>query len=108
MLFTQADGGNEAFNSFVLKLSQKLLPNFEWMDLPAEHEIYTLNYRVEPRPKLRCISNGSRILMLHSPVGLSQYWQFRSEKTHRPVVWLGVHLFLYAAREADFRYRLIF
>ena len=83
MLYTQADGGAEAFNAFVIELSRKLLPNYEWTDLPLDHEIYSLNYRVDPKPKLRCISNGSRILMLHSPQDLAQYWQLRSEKTQR-------------------------
>jgi hypothetical protein len=106
MLFTQADGGAEVFNNFVLELSRKLLPTFEWTDLPQDHEIYTLNYRVDPRPKLRCISNGSRILMLHSPVDLSQYWQLRSEKTQRNIFELGVNLFIYAAGKADLRNRL--
>ena len=106
MLFTQADGGNEAFNTFVLQLSQKLLPNFEWMDLPAEHEIYSLNYRIENKPRLRCISNGSRILMLHSPTDLAQYWQLRSEKSQRNAFELGVNLFIYAAGKADLRNRL--
>ncbi|HEV8378553.1 MAG TPA: DUF4159 domain-containing protein, partial [Tepidisphaeraceae bacterium] len=106
MLFTQADGGAELFNNFVLELSRKLLPTFEWADLPLDHEIYSLNYRVEPKPRLRCISNGSRILMLHSPQDLSQYWQLRSEKTQRNVFELGVNMFIYAAGKADLRNRL--
>jgi hypothetical protein len=106
MLFTQADGGAELFNNFILELSRKLLPNFEWTDLPLDHEIYSLNYRVEPKPKLRCISNGSRILMLHSPQDLTQYWQLRSEKTQRNAFELGVNMFIYAAGKADLRNRL--
>src|SRR5207245_5073682 len=74
MLLTQADGGAEPFNTFVLELSRKLLPTFEWTELQLDHEIYSLNYRVEPKPKLRCISNGSRILRLHSPDDLRAYW----------------------------------
>jgi len=106
MLFTQADGGAEPFNTFMLELSRKLLPTYEWTDLPLDHEIYSLNYRVEPKPRLRCISNGSRILMLHSPADLAQYWQLRSERSQRNVFELGVNLFIYAAGKADLRNRL--
>ncbi|HEV8604862.1 MAG TPA: DUF4159 domain-containing protein, partial [Tepidisphaeraceae bacterium] len=95
-----------SFNNFVLELSRKLLPNFEWTDLPLDHEIYSLNYRIEPKPKLRCITNGARILMLHSPADLAQYWQLRSEKTQRSAFELGVNLFIYAAGKADLRNRL--
>ena len=106
MIFTHADGGAESFNNFVLELSRKILPAFEWSDLPLDHEIYSLNYKIEPRPKLRCITNGSRILMLHSPQDISQYWQLRSEKSQHNIFELGVNLFLYAAGKADLRNRL--
>jgi hypothetical protein len=106
MLYTQADGGAEIFNNFILELSRKLLPAFEWTELPLDHEIYSLNYRIEPKPKLRCISNGSRILMLHSPQDLAQFWQLRSEKSQRNVFELGVNMFIYAAGKADLRNRL--
>jgi hypothetical protein len=106
MLYTQADGGADAFNAFVIELSHRLLPNYEWTDLPLDHEIYSLNYRIENKPRLRCISNGSRILMLHSPTDLAQSWQLRSEKSQRNAFELGVNLFIYAAGKADLRNRL--
>jgi hypothetical protein len=106
MLFTQADGGADLFNNFVLELARKIVPAYEWSDLPLDHEIYSMNYKIEPKPRLRCITNGSRILMLHSPQDLAQYWQLRSEKTQRNVFELGVNLFIYAAGKADLRNRL--
>jgi hypothetical protein len=106
MLFTQADGGSEAFNKFVGELSKKLFPTFEWADLPKDHDIYTINFHVNPQPKLRFVSNGSRILMLHSPDDISQHWQLRADKSKRNLFELGVNLFIYAAGKTDLRNRL--
>ena len=71
-------------------------PNNPWMqDLPDDHEVYSLHYRVsgEDRPKLRYVTNGSRVLMVHSPSDLTQHWQLRADKSKRAAFELGVNLF---------------
>jgi hypothetical protein len=57
-------------------------------------------------PPLRAVSNGSRVLMLHSPKDVAISWQFRDEKFRRDHFELGANLFLYAAGRRDFRNRL--
>ena len=106
LIFTQADGNSASFDRFVIELGTKLFPDYEWMDLPQDHELYTLNFQVEPRPKLKYLSNGSRLLMVHSPQDLAQHWQLRAEKTKRFAFDLGLNLFIYAAGKADLRNRL--
>ena len=106
LLFTQADGGSPKFNQFVLDLARKLAPDYEWADLPADHEIYSVNFPIATKPKLRCISNGVRLLMLHSPEDISQWWQLQADKTKAPVFELGANLFIYEAGKSDLRNRL--
>ena len=107
MLFTQADENSEFFSRFALQLAQKLFPAHEMEDLPADHDIYTLMYKIAfPRPKLRVVRNGSRILMVHSPTDLSASWQQRAEETKRPAFELGMNLFVYACGKAELRNRL--
>jgi hypothetical protein len=106
MLFTQADGGSEAFNKSVMEFSGELLPEYQWQDLPADHPIYTVNYRIDPRPPLRYLTNGVRVLWLHSPQDLSKAWQVRAEQTQHNTFDLGLNLFIYAAGKTELRNRL--
>lgn len=106
LIFTQADGNSAGFDRFAIDLGTKLFPEYEWMDLPPDHELFTLNFQVDPRPKLKYLSNGSRLLMVHSPQDIAQHWQLRAEKTRRYAFDFGLNLFIYAAGKADLRNRL--
>ncbi|MGE5611264.1 MAG: DUF4159 domain-containing protein [Bacillota bacterium] len=106
LIFTQADGESEPLGLSVEELGKKLFPAYEWKDLPRDHPIYNLHYKVQDPPPLRYLSNGVRILMLHSPKDLAQAWQVRAERTRRSAHELGVNLFIYAVGKADLRHRL--
>ncbi|MGA2496634.1 MAG: DUF4159 domain-containing protein [Tepidisphaeraceae bacterium] len=106
LLFTHADGGSPRFNQFVLDLGRKLAPDYEWTDLPADHDVYSVNFPIAAKPRMRCISNGVRLLMLHSPEDISQWWQLRADKTRTPVFEFGTNLFIYEAGKGDLRNRL--
>ena len=106
MLFLHADGGSNAFNVFASALARRLYPNLEWSDVPDGHEMFSINFKISPRPRLKAVSNGARILVLYSPEDLAQYWQIRADKTKRPVFEFGVNLFLYASGRGDLKNRL--
>ena len=107
LLFTHCDANNDSFNRFAYDLAAKLFPSYEMQDLPPNDELYSLQYKIAfPRPRLRVVRNGTRILMVHSPQDLAGAWQQRAEKTKRGEFELGVNLFIYAAGKADLRNRL--
>ncbi len=122
LLFTNADAGAEAFNLFAADLAHRLFPGYEMTDLPANHLIYTINFKPEPRPPLKYVTNGARVLMVHSPTDLSTHWQKREdrpwESPHEGKAdpankarqlapfQLGANLFIYAAGKRDLRNRL--
>ena len=107
LLFTHADADSKPFNAFVADLAERLHPDYELKDLPEDHEIYEIAFKVpKPRPKLRYMTNGSRILWIHSDNDLSSAWQARSEKVKRPAFDLGVNLFLWATGKQTPRNRL--
>jgi hypothetical protein len=108
LLFTHADAGSAAFTDFVEKtLAPKLYPNYEMQDVPESDPIYSVQYKLNaPLPKLRGINNGSRWLLIHSPLDLGTNWQARSEKPARSSFELAVNLFVYAAGKSDLRNRL--
>ncbi|HZN65212.1 MAG TPA: DUF4159 domain-containing protein [Tepidisphaeraceae bacterium] len=107
LLFTHADAGSAPFNKWAETLSQKIAPTYEMKDLPDDHIVYEVNYKIRaPKPKLRGVSNGTRLLIVHSPTDLATQWQQRAEKVAPDAFRLGVNLFLYAAGKTSLRNRL--
>jgi hypothetical protein len=108
MLFTQADGDSNAFNLWVDQFAKRLYADRELKQLSPEDEVYTLQYIIPKanRPRLRGMSNGTRMIWIHSPTDLSVNWQQRAEKTQRWAFEMGVNLFVYAAGKVDLRNRL--
>ncbi len=107
ILFTHADAGSAAFNEFAERLAVDLFADRHKMrDLPADHHLYDMAFKVDPRPPIRAVTNGARLLMVHSPTDISGAWQTRDEKTKRHLFHFGTNLFLYAAGKRDLRNRL--
>ena len=109
MLLTQADANSGAFNTYAENtLAKQLFPDYPLKDLPADHEIYSVNYIVakQNRPRLKGVSNTSRLLWVHSPTDLGLAWQTRATKSKREAFELGVNLFVYAAGKTDLRNRI--
>jgi len=106
MLLTQADGGDADFSKFVEDLGKQLFPQYQWVDLPANHVLFSVSYHVMDRPPMRAITNGSRILMLHWPTDVTKYWQLRQDRLQRSKFELGVNLALYAAGKSELKNRL--
>ena len=106
LLFTQADGGSPQFNAYVTEFAKKLFLNYEMSDLPENHPLYNTMFKLEPIAGLKIVSNGSRILMLHSTTDVSRYWELRDDK-NKPIPFrFCTNLFIYAAGKRDLRNRL--
>ena len=108
MLFTHADGGSPEFKQYIeQKLVPALFPNYKLQDIPANDPIYSIQFPLKaPLPKLRGVSNGSRWLLVDSPVDLSANWQTRNEKSARASYELATNLFVYASGKTEPRSRL--
>jgi hypothetical protein len=82
-------------------------PGRKLEDLAPDHPLYSANYKLkDPKPRLQAVSNGARLLLVHSPTDLSIQWQQRADRTGAETFRLGLNLFLYAAGKADLRNRL--
>jgi hypothetical protein len=107
MIFTHADTGAAPFNRWVGKLVEQVCSGRKLEDLPGDHPLYSANYKLkDPMPKLQAVSNGARLLLVHSPTDLSIQWQQRADRTGAETFRLGLNLFLYAAGKTDLRNRL--
>ena len=84
MLFTNADADSRPFNQFADDLAKRLWPQYPIQDLPDTHEIYNVLYQCRLKLPLRAVSNGSRLLMIHSPTDMSAKWQFKESNKAQP------------------------
>jgi hypothetical protein len=106
LLFTHADGGSPEFNKTIAELSRRLFPQYPLADLPPTHPIFSTLYKIKETPRMQGVSNGSRLLLLHSPEDLNKYWQLR-DPVEKPVNFqTGINVFIYAAGKANLRNRL--
>ena len=49
-------------------------------DIPGDDPIYSALYKLDSKNlKLRGVKNGSRWVLIHSPVDLAHHWQARFE-----------------------------
>ncbi|QOV92157.1 DUF4159 domain-containing protein [Humisphaera borealis] len=128
MIFTHADAGSPTFDKWARELAAKLFP-YELTDVPENHAIWSSVYKLTARPALLGVSNGSRLLMVHSPSDITLKWQQRADRAFearpdpaRPATVVapdsetktrmlssfhfGMNLFVYAAGKRDLRNRL--
>ena len=108
LIFTHADSGSVTFSKWADDLAKRLWPDLGGLaPLHDDHGLYSVVYHLKSHPKLLGLSNGSRLLMVHSPTDLSPTWQERITKgPGRDTFGLGVNLFVWAAGKADYRHRL--
>ena len=106
LLFTQADGDSPEFDRFAHELAHRVFPEYEMTDVPPSHSLYSVMEPVKPFVPLKMVSNGVRILMLHSPTDITKYWERRDTKMGERFFSLGLNLFVYAAGKQDFHNRL--
>jgi len=107
LLFTHADQGNDAFNTWAANLAKELFPGQALENVSPQHPIYSLNFKLEnPRPRLQAVDNGVRLLMVHAPSDLASAWQVRAFESRKPPFQLGMNLYLYATGKEQFRNRL--
>lgn len=131
MLFTHADTSSPKFDQWARDLAAKIFPDYPLQPVPETHPIWSIVYRPAQRPALMGVSNGSRLLMVHSPTDFALKWQQRVDRPYEsrneaprenaaPVInpdqtarnnalsafHMGVNIFFYAAGKRDFRNRI--
>jgi hypothetical protein len=106
LILTQTDGASDAFNKWVPELVRKVCPNYELEQLAPTNLLFTTDYKITAPPKMLGVSNGSRLLVVHSPVDLSAAWQRRQRLTQKAWFELGINVFAYASGKRDIRNRV--
>ncbi len=105
VIFSEAACSKGAFNSAMQKYYAKIFPNYELTRLPMEHPIYSIHYKVRKR-RLMGISNGVRLLAIHSPVEVSLAWQMNAtDRSGVDVFNLGANIYFYVTDKGSLRNR---
>jgi hypothetical protein len=107
LIFTHADNGSTAFDGWVKQMVRKCFPKYELSKVPADHPLNTVLYRLKNPPPLEAVTNGSRLLLVHSPRDVAGGWPWAGPKGGTPEQQLGANLFVYAAGKTNYRNRLV-
>jgi hypothetical protein len=110
LIFTHAENGSAKFNAFATDLAKKLFPDYPLTPLPETHGVYSAMFPLgSPAPALSGVSNGSRLLMVHSAGDLTKGWGTTRvdprERSKSVASELGVNLVVYATGKRDLRRR---
>jgi hypothetical protein len=105
LIFTHAERDNEAFNTSVDELAAQLFPGMPFEQIDPGHPIYTTVYGQTGKP-LKGVSNGVRLLIVHSPQDLARWWQPTPTKSQRVHSEVAINIAIYAAGRRDLRNRI--
>jgi hypothetical protein len=105
MIFTNADNNSDSFNGFAENLAHQLFGK-DLHTLPADHPLFSAAFAMKNPPPLRGVDNGSRLLMVHSPLELNRYWSPRFEKQDPRSVQTAMNILLYAHGRREFHNRI--
>ena len=70
LILSEAACNSLRFNKAMRDVYAKLFPKYELRPLPPEHDVYNVHYKAV-RGRLEALSNGVRLLAIHSPTELS-------------------------------------
>jgi hypothetical protein len=106
LLYMQADGQSAEFDKFAHEAAHKLFPAYEMTQLPPNHPLCNVMYKIKPAEAQHIVSNGSRVLMVYSAQDLSKSWQLRDNKNKPFPFEFGTNMFIYAAGKRELRNHL--
>ena len=106
IVFTHADRSSKEFNDWIEATAPKIFPGFAMVDVPADHPVYTVAAKIQRKPPLRMLTNGSRVLLIHSPTDLAGIWDQKFAKSNPDGLGLGLNVAVYATGLNPFRNRL--
>ena len=76
------------------------------MSVPKAHPLNTVLFPLKDPPPLEALSNGSRLLLVHSPTDIAGGWQLNWSDEKATDFQLGLNVFVYAAGKTDYKNRL--
>ena len=105
VILSEAACNNEAFTTAMQKAYAKMFAPYEMRRLPDDHPVYNLHYKITGRKSLSAVSNGVRLLAIHSPSELSLAWQRNNFATQADLFQTAANIYLYVSDKGQLRKR---
>ena len=105
VLLSESACNATAFDSAMVRTYRELFPRYELKYIPADHPIYTLQYRLRQARPVRVVSNGVRPLAIHCSMELSNAWQQNLTATATDLFAEAANIFLYVTDKGSLRSR---
>lgn len=103
---TECGDATSKFAVGIREVYKQLLPEYEMVDIPAAHDIYTKKVQNDLRgPKLYMISNGIRPLVIHSDEDLPKAWQLNRTGTQADDFKIAENMFMFLTDKGKIRKR---
>ena len=106
VIFSEAACNAAAFTLAMKKAYAKMFGAYELTRLPADHSIYDLHFKIPERKRsLSAVSNGLRLLAIHSPAEVSLDWQLNSVEARPDQFHLGANVYFFVSDKQTLRNR---
>jgi hypothetical protein len=105
MILSEAAGNSGAFTLDMQRLYRKVFPRWHLRRISERHPIYSLQFADAERPGLSGVSNGVRLLAVHSPRDLSVALQLGPVEGNLPTFRLLANIHLFATDRGKLRPR---
>ena len=105
LIVSEAACNNGSFTLDMQNLYTRMFPEFPLRRLRDDHPVYSANFKVKDFAGLSGVSNGVRLLAVHSPRELSLALQLGPDATQRPVFEVMANLYMFATDKGHLRPR---
>ncbi len=96
LIVSEAVGNSAAFTLSMQRLFRQLSHDYPLTELPKNHPIYSLHFSPDKPASLWGISNGIRLLAIHSPQDFSRSLQMGPGREQTAQFELAANIYLYA------------
>ncbi len=96
---------NSAFDEGMRQYYSKLFPRYEMVKLPPNHPIFEAHFKPEQRVELKGISNGVRLLAIHTTDDMLLPWQRNEYVTKTSAFQMAANIFFFATDRGSLRNR---
>ncbi len=107
LILGNADCGSKEFATSFRSLGQKLFPNYEFRDLPADHVILARQqFKLDAKViRARALSNGVRELMILLDGDPARTWQINNPRSRQADFQFLANLYQYVSDKSRVRYK---
>jgi hypothetical protein len=105
MIFSEAAGNNGDFTADMQKIYGRMFPDYPLQRLSDDHPLYRIQYPHKELAGLSGVSNGVRLLAIHSGRELSLGLQLGPSKDNLPCFELAANLYILATDKGILRPR---